>query len=186
MKDEFVIDDGGRWGAGFTNKATAGDCVARAVAIASGRPYREVYERLAQGHATQRVTAKQLRGRRNHAVGALTASHGIWTKRKWFRDYMAELGFTWVPTMEVGQGCKVHLDARELPTGRLVIAVSRHYTAMIDGVIHDAYDPRRDESFSFEPDWGQPLKPNQGRNQNGVWTRIGGRCVYGYWQKGDI
>ena len=37
----FARDDGGRAAAGF--KGSAGDCVARSVAIASGRPYAEVY-----------------------------------------------------------------------------------------------------------------------------------------------
>jgi hypothetical protein len=73
------------------------------------------------------------------------------------------------------------LSADELPAGRLVVSVSKHYTAMVDGIIHDLYDPRREESFMFGPDHGQELAAGQGRNQNGVWTRIGGRCVYGYW-----
>ena len=40
-----VENDAGRAAAGFVGKAR--DCVARAVAIASGRPYDEVYKRLA-------------------------------------------------------------------------------------------------------------------------------------------
>jgi hypothetical protein len=96
---------------------------------------------------------------------------------------MAELGFEWTPTMQIGQGCKVHLSAGELPPGRLVVALSRHYTAVIDGVVHDTYNPQRGASWTFEPDKGQELKANQGRNENGVWTEVGGRCVYGYWQR---
>lgn len=42
----------------------------------------------------------------------------------------------------------------ELPPGRLVVSVSKHLTAVVDGVIHDRYDPSRD----------------------------GTRCVYGYWR----
>ena len=41
---EFIYDDGGRAAAGFKGKT--GDCVTRAIAIATGRPYREVYDRL--------------------------------------------------------------------------------------------------------------------------------------------
>lgn len=168
----FIRNDGGRAAAGFNG--TAGDCVARAVAIVSGRPYAEVYARLANGMGSQRVTKRS--GKRQRS-----ARNGVSTKRKWFKDYMAELGFTWVPTMSIGSGTTVHLDADELPPGRIVVAVSGHYTAMIDGVIHDTHDPRRSQSWSFEPDHGQELGPRQGRNQNGVWTEIGGRCVYGYW-----
>jgi hypothetical protein len=77
----------------------------------------------------------------------------------------------------------VHLADGELPAGRLVVAVSKHYTAVIDGVIHDTHNPSRSTSWTIEPDKGQELKANQGRNENGVWTEVGGRCVYGYWQK---
>jgi hypothetical protein len=79
---------------------------------------------------------------------------------------MAALGFTWTPTMRVGQGCKVHLVDGELPPGRLVVSVSRHYTAVIDGVIRDTHDPQR-TTFWYEPDGS---------------TRRSERCVYGYWR----
>ena len=32
---------------------------------------------------------------------------------------------------------------------------------MIDGVIHDTHDPRREQSWLIEPDRGQDLKPGQ-------------------------
>lgn len=173
-REGFVFNDGGRAAAGF--KGSAGDCVARAVSIASGEPYADVYAALAGGMGAQR---KSKHTKRRSA----SARNGVNTGRKWFKDYMASLGFKWTPTMQVGSGCKVHLAADELPSGRLVVAVSGHYTTMIDGIIHDTHDPRRSKSWTFEPDVGQALKPNQGRNVNGVWTEVGGRCVYGYWSK---
>jgi len=142
----FVYHDGGRAEAGYKGKT--GDCVCRAICIASGRPYKEVYDRLAEGNAKQRKskhTGKRSRSARN----------GIYTTRKWFKDYMKELGFTWTPTMTIGSGCKVHLRADELPSGRLLCRVTRHYCAVIDGVIHDTYDC----------------------------SRKGSRCVYGYWSR---
>lgn len=39
---EFVYNDGGRSEAGF--KGTTGDCVCRAIAIATQRPYKEIYD----------------------------------------------------------------------------------------------------------------------------------------------
>ncbi len=71
---------------------------------------------------------------------------------------MTALGFTWTAAMKIGTGCKVHLHASELPTGRLVVVVSKHLTAMIDGIIHDTFDPSREVDG------------------------IGRRCVYGYWR----
>jgi hypothetical protein len=78
----------------------------------------------------------------------------ISTTRKWFKDYMRSIGFIWVPCMTIGSGCKVHLADGELPMGRLVVNVSRHSVAVIDGAIHDTHDPTRD----------------------------GNRCVYGFWK----
>ena len=69
---------------------------------------------------------------------------------------MSSLGWRWVPTMQIGQGCTVHLRGDELPSGTLLVTVSKHYTAVIDGIIHDIYDPSRE----------------------------GTRCVYGYYHKG--
>jgi hypothetical protein len=174
---EFVKDDGGRAAAGFLG--VTGDCVCRAICIVTGLSYTIVYDRLSEGNAAQR---KSKHSKKRRGSGVHSAAFGIWVKRKWFKDYMRELGFVWTPTMKIGTGCKVHLDAKELPKGRLVVALSKHYTTMIDGVIHDTYDPRRSASYSFESDRGQALKANQGRNENGVWTEIGGRCVYGYWR----
>lgn len=144
---KFNYNDGGRAAAGY--KGDAADCVCRSICIVTGLPYQQVYDRLADGNAAQR------RGKRESKTkaGIKTASRGINTKRKWFNDYMEELGFKWVPTMKVGQGCRVHLTAEELPMGRLIVNVSRHFTAVIDGVLNDTYDCSRD----------------------------GSRCVYGYY-----
>ena len=141
----FTFNDGGRQAAGF--KGTTGDCVARSIAIASGLPYSEVYAKLAQETGSQRAGKA---GKRS-----ASARNGINVGRKWFKDYMTSIGFVWVPTMGIGTGCKVHLNADELPKGRLIVSVSKHYTALIDGVINDLYNP----------------------------DRGGKRCVYGYWVK---
>jgi len=147
---EWINNDGGRANAGFTG--VAGDCVARSIAIAAELPYQEVYDYLANGNFEQRkgkYTPKKPRD----------AGNGINTKRKWFKDYMALLGFYWVPTMSIGSGCKVHLRKGELPSNSRIIAkVSKHYVAVINGDIHDNHDCMRG----------------------------GTRCVYGYWtMKGE-
>lgn len=158
----FQHNDGGRSDAGF--KGSTGDCVCRAICIATGKAYKEVYDALAKGNATQRLSKAQAIRVRNAGkhngpnvlakIKIKTASKGINTDRKWFSDYMKSLGFVWVPTMFIGKGCQVHLKAEELPAGRLVISLSRHMTAVIDGVIQDTYDC----------------------------SRGGTRCVYGYFE----
>lgn len=145
--ETFKFNDGGREAAGYKGKT--GDCVCRSIAIVTGLPYQQVYEVLANGNATQR------KGKREGSkAGVRTAARGINTKRKWFADYMVSLGFVWTPTMLIGQGCKVRLKAEELPTGKLIVNVSNHFTAVIDGVINDTYDC----------------------------SRGGTRCVYGYYK----
>lgn len=130
---EWVYDDGGR---SKYFKGKTGDCVCRAIAIATGQDYKRTYDDLAM-----------LNKKRS---GKKTARNGV--DRKDVRAYMDSLGWEWHPTMGIGTGCKVHLDADELPSGRIVCSLSRHLVAVIDGVLHDTYDS--------------------------AWER---RCVYGYW-----
>jgi len=142
----FVYDDGGRGDAGY--KGHTGDCVVRAISIATGLPYQEVYDAINHEAKRERISK-----RKRTRSGARTGVHKATTRR-----FMESLGWTWVPTMTVGGGCKVHLRPGELPKGRrLVVSVSKHLVAVIDGVIHDTADP----------------------------SRGGVRCVYGYWQKGE-
>lgn len=168
-KLQFVFDDGGRKDSG--RKGSAGDCVCRSIAIAAGRPYSELYASLAAHSGKERGS----RGK--------SARNGIHTSRKWFKDFMASMRFKWTPTMLIGSGCKVHLSPGELPTGRLVVALSGHYTAVIDGVIHDTHDPQREiTTFRVFPGWETAeLKPTERRNVNGIFS-TSRRCVYGYWQ----
>ena len=142
MSAHFVRDDGGRAAAGF--RGTTGDCVCRSIAIATGRPYREVYDAL-NALGTRERKGKRKRGKSSARTGVYKGT---------IRRYMESIGWRWTPTMGIGTGCTVHLTAAELPAGRLVVSVSRHSVAVIDGVIHDLADPSRD----------------------------GTRCVYGYWQ----
>jgi len=166
----FVHDDGGRKAAGYTG--SAGDCVTRAVTIVTGLPYQQVYDALAEGTGTQRASSRtKTKGR--------TARAGINVTRQWFKTYMAGLGFVWVPTMGIGTGCRVHLAAGELPAGRLVVAVSKHYTAVLDGVIHDTHDPQRDGDTIYS---GTPVLDTDGQRRNPILRTTGGRCVYGYWR----
>lgn len=121
----FQYNDGGRAAAGY--KGQANDCVVRAVAIATGRDYREVYRELA------RVMAANGHER--------SARNGI--PNKIVKTYLASLGFQWVPTMGKGTGIQVHLRDGELPQGTLIASLSRHLATVIDGVVQDTHDPRR-------------------------------------------
>ena len=149
----FIHDDGGRAEAGY--KGSAGDCAVRAICIATGRPYQEVYDRINE------LAKRERKGKRKR--DASSARNGVYGET--VRRLMAEFGWVWVPTMYVGQGCKVHLHDGELPAGRLVVVVSKHYTAVIDGVVHDTHNPQRTTLIT----------------EDGV-TRVARRCVYGYFR----
>lgn len=57
--------------------------------------------------------------------------------------------------MSISSGCQVHLKASALPQGPLLVKVSRHLTAVIDGVLYDTHNC----------------------------SRGGTRCVYGYFSQ---
>lgn len=139
-----VYDDGGRHAAGY--RGQTGDCVTRAIAIATQRPYEEIYK-LVNYVAQDERTPKW-------ATHRSSARRGI-HRRTTHEIIENVIGWTWTPTMKIGSGCRVHLRADELPKGRLIVQVTKHVTAVIDGVIHDTHDP----------------------------SRGGTRCVYGYWRK---
>src|SRR5438876_6825458 len=141
----WVYDDGGRQEAGF--RGEAGDCVTRAIAIVTRRPYREVYDAI--NSAAKRERARTRTRRR----GRSSARNGVY--KATCRRYLASIGWHWTPTMRIGSGCKVHLCPQELPASRLLVCVSKHLVAVLDGIIHDTHDPSRD----------------------------GSRCVYGYYSQ---
>src|ERR1700693_3060193 len=142
MSRHFQFDDGGRSAAGYKGKT--GDWVVRSIAIATGLPYQQIYD-LVNGASACERTGTRKRGKSNARTGVYKTS---------IKRVMKSLGWVWTPTMQIGSGCTVHLRADELPSGRLVVSVSKHLTAVIDGVIPDTHDP----------------------------SRRGTRCVYGYWQ----
>jgi len=139
----FQYNDGGRKAAGY--QGTTGDCTCRAIAIGEQMPYDYVYDLLNENAKHQRITKKQVkRG---------SARTGVY--KTTIKKVLQMLGWEWHPTMSIGSGCKVHLRDGELPMGRLIVNVSRHMVAVVDGVINDTHDC----------------------------SRGGMRCVYGYWRK---
>lgn len=134
----FIRDDGGRADAGY--KGATGDCGCRAIAIATGMPYQDVYDMVYDkvgGYSAKERMTKKVRNR-----GRSSPQSGIWmmTMQKVMRD----LGWKWVPTMKIGSGCKVHLRKDELPNAKIIVRVSKHYAAVLFGFLHDTYDCSRD------------------------------------------
>lgn len=137
----FVFDDGGRKAAGY--RGSTRDCGVRALAIAGRLSYQEAYD-VANSFASGERLTKRKKTRSSARTGIRAAT---------FAKHLQGLGWTWTPTMGIGTGCTVHVSAAELPAGRLILRLSGHYAAFVDGVLRDTYDS----------------------------SRSGTRCVYGYW-----
>ncbi len=143
MNKLWTYNDGGRAQAGY--KGTTGDCVTRAIAICTGIPYQTIYDDIND-------FAKMERPRNGNSRSS--SREGVMKETS--RRYICEkLGLVWKACMGIGTGCKVHLKADELPDGRIIVKLSKHLCAVIDGVMNDLSDC----------------------------SRNGTRCVYGYWSK---
>jgi len=140
---KFKYNDGGRKEAGF--KGTTGDCFVRSICIAMDKDYKTIYDLVNEYCQHERQT-KRMKSRSSSRTGVHVKTSKV---------IFDCLGFEWTPTMFIGSGCKVHLKASELPKGIIIARVSRHWCAIIDGVIHDTHNPDRN----------------------------GTRCVYGYWKR---
>ena len=147
----WIFDDGGRLAAGIKGKGS--DCGPRALAIAAQLPYREAVTLLSNRQAAWAQSSRSLQAKITRAKGA-SARTGVWPDV--MRLVMAELGWNWTPAMLIGSGARVHLLASELPSGRIICSCSRHFTAVVDGVIRDTHDPSRGGKRTVYGYWTQP------------------------------
>lgn len=121
---KIKYDDGGR--SKYFAASKVGDCVTRAIAIATGRDYKSVYDEITK------------------LVG-YTPRDGV--RKKDTKKVMEHFGGFWVSVMGIGTGCRCHLDTDQIPmTGKIVCQVTKHVVAIIDGVIHDTHDCTRNGS----------------------------------------
>jgi hypothetical protein len=141
---DFICSTGGR--EKYFKAAKTGDCVVRAICNATGEDYLKVYKDINSLAKSERVGKKKR--------GVSSARNGVY--KRTLKKYIEEvLGWSWVPTMQIGSGCTMHLHENELPDGVLIVSLSGHITCVKSGIIYDTYDCSRD----------------------------GNRCVYGYWRK---
>lgn len=141
---EFNYNDGGR--SKYFKATKVGDCVTRAISIATGKNYLDVYYDLEALAKNEKIS------KRKKSISS--SRNGVY--KNTFKKYLINLGWEWIPTMQIGSGCQVHLRPTELPDNEIIIvSVSKHLTTLINGVLNDTYDCSRD----------------------------GNRCVYGYFRK---
>jgi len=168
---EFQHNDGGRSlylkELGLSS-SHAGDCVTRAIAIATKTPFNEVY------------TAMKKEGDGTASAGVYASVYSPYIRRnfKWIKsgtpNYSSQIHDTG-KRMRLGYIAKkrnhfcggLHVNARDLPMrGPAIVEIDRHIFAMIDGVIHD----------TGTGEWR--LSPD--RQKRG--TCVGGLCVEGIWR----
>jgi hypothetical protein len=131
----WVEDDGGRAAAGYDD--VDGGCVPRAIAIATGKPYREVHDALvaaatAYAEAHRDPVAEWIKEGRDGR--GFDPDHGCYPAV--YRPYLESLGWQFTSTRDQ----KVRLRADELPSGKVIAQVHQHLVAVIDGKIRDTYD----------------------------------------------
>jgi hypothetical protein len=136
---KFVKDDGGRKASkvfrGANRKDETGDCVTRAITIATGKSYDEVHDALTVA-SVRAVHAGNDSWKNRAGVKMFDPDHGC--GREAYRPYLESLGWKFTKT----SGREVHLQASDLPGGRLVVETRRHLVAVIDHVVHDTFDSR--------------------------------------------
>jgi hypothetical protein len=153
---QHVYHDGGRRDAGY--KGNTGDCVVRAIAIATGISYQEIYDELFKRTEFYRRNRRDKIAKYLKLAGRSKLSPRTGVYREVYEPYLKSLGWEWVAVTGIGTGCKMHLHQNEIPDGVIIFRVSKHLTCTKDKVLYDTYDCTRD----------------------------GKRMVYGYYRKVEI
>ena len=115
----FTFNDGGRAKAGY--KGLAGDCGARAMAIAMAMDYQMAYDLIAHANQSQGL--------------AKSARNGI--SKALYSDVLNARGWVWHPAPKF-EGRKAR--ASDMPQGIVIARQAGHYVAIIDGIPHDTWD----------------------------------------------
>jgi hypothetical protein len=115
----YKFNDGGRANAGY--KGNAGDCGARAMAIALNMDYEVAYKKLAEA---------------NKQCGfAKSARNGL--LKEVYESVLNAHGFVWHSAPKfVGRKAR----ASDMPKGAVIARQAGHYVAVIDGVVNDTWD----------------------------------------------
>lgn len=136
----WTYNDGGR------SKYYSGDeydSITRSISIVTNKDYKEIHDLLEEYIKKEQLDERYVK------------NSTLKVKKDAAANLLKDMGYTWIPTLKFAEGVHVHLRPNELPNGRLVVNISKHFTAVIDNVINDIYKVDRN----------------------------GTRAVYGYWIK---
>ena len=165
MLSGYVHDDGGRTGAGF--EGDTGDCAVRALAILTGTPFVDVYERMAAcmrlaGYGASGNAYRQ-RPRRGlkPAISARDLQHLVKTSYG-LRRVKLDRG----PKPTYSEAWALHGDC--------LVGTARHVAAIVDGNLRDTFDGR---FYDGTPYGGTPADE---RKAQSIWiqARLEGRATF--------
>lgn len=115
----YVFNDGGRVKAGFKSQT---DCGIRAMAIACNIPYNEARKYLKEAS-------------KNGRKGSGAIATGIYKED--MEAALKKFGFVRKSSPKlVGRKARYY----DLPKGRIVAHMAKHFAAVIDGELHDSWD----------------------------------------------
>ena len=146
----YQYHDGGRLSAGYKGN-DAGDCVVRALAIATGGDYRELYREMARAN-------KDVSGKRSARNGVGIKAYGPVYERH---------GFVKV---KLPRGAKPTYTEAYETYGDCIVHTTRHICAIVGGKLRDTFDGRTyqwSESFG-ERDW---ITETRERKAQSIWVR---------------
>lgn len=133
----YQYNDGGRADSG--RKGSAGDCVCRAIAIATGKSYDDVYRELAKANKA--------------AGGKASARNGLF--RSVYEAYLNDLGWVWHSAPKFDGRKAKHYD---MPNGVVIVRMARHVACVKDGIVHDTWDSRKKMVYGY---WAKAKEANQ-------------------------
>ena len=133
----YVYNDGGRADAGY--KGSAGDCGARAMAIALDLYYQAAYDELAQAN--------------KEAGRPRSARNGI--MKDVYSKVLERHGWVWHPAPKF-VGRKAY--ASDMPEGTVIARMAGHFVCIIDGVVQDTFDCSHKMVYGF---WAKPSDKTQ-------------------------
>ena len=159
MELEFTYSDGGR-----SNyfKGEAGDCVVRAISIATEIDYKVIYDKLFdlnKDYIAKKNTklSKKMKSRTRERGGSPRSGN----YKKIYHDYLLNNNWRWVSLRKFGSKERTKLD--ELTNkGNIIVAVNRHLMCMKNGTVYDTWDSR----------WSYWFEKKSVRTANGYYERI--------------
>ena len=157
----FEYNDGGREEAGFVG--SVGDCVTRAIAIATGKDYLEVRKELMDAKKNWMENSRS-----RHAKRTKSSSVRNGTPKDVWRPYLESLGWERKTLIKFGDPERKELTKESVPEGIAIVEVRKHIMAVIDHVVHDSWDSRETKIW----DDGVPTEATKPRTINAYWTKI--------------